>query len=213
MDRFTDLVFCSTDIYVVVVTDMEFTGVGGTDFTSTRRVKKVKFFPLTPVSEKDTPRRTQAVGMILENNSFYFSTISDEDLSTPLSIQQSRRNSPKPTFFDLPDSFAAERLPTRHPASDLSCTPDFVFNLLLLSPLLELRQQLKPELKTIFDSSLFATPCIQGYVGETEIMLDGEKAVLTVVSRLCWRRTGTRFNCRGINEEGYVANNAEVSSW
>lgn len=36
---------------------------------------------------------------------------------------------------------------------------------------------------------------------------------MRVVSRVCWRRTGTRFNCREIDREGFVTNFAEVSGW
>lgn len=43
---------------------------------------------------------------------------------------------------------------------------------------------------------------------------DGGPVIATVglISRLSWKRAGTRFNARGVDDDGHVANSVEVSS-
>ncbi len=52
---------------------------------------------------------------------------------------------------------------------------------------------------------------IRGYVGVETIKLDHEKYELSVISKLSCQRAGTRFNSRGIDDNGHVANFVEVS--
>jgi synaptojanin len=42
---------------------------------------------------------------------------------------------------------------------------------------------------------------------------DGGPVIATVglISRLSWKRAGTRFNARGVDDDGHVANSVEVS--
>ena len=58
---------------------------------------------------------------------------------------------------------------------------------------------------------------IQGYVGVSTMALpapptDGAPAVasLSLISRLGWKRAGTRFNTRGVDDDGNTANFVEV---
>jgi len=58
---------------------------------------------------------------------------------------------------------------------------------------------------------------IQGYVGVFTMALpappmDGAPtiATLSLISRLGWKRAGTRFNTRGIDDDGNTANFVEV---
>jgi hypothetical protein len=60
---------------------------------------------------------------------------------------------------------------------------------------------------------------IQGYVGTHTIALPAPPtngaptvATLTVISRLGKKRAGTRFNTRGVDDEGNCANFVEVDS-
>lgn len=53
---------------------------------------------------------------------------------------------------------------------------------------------------------------IQGFVSSVVINAPGGQAInLAVVSRLSWRRAGTRFNTRGVDDEGNAAAFVEVS--
>lgn len=56
------------------------------------------------------------------------------------------------------------------------------------------------------DRECFIVSVIQGYVGTYDINLGGESASLSLISRLSSARAGTRFNSRGIDDQGNVAN-------
>jgi hypothetical protein len=45
-----------------------------------------------------------------------------------------------------------------------------------------------------------------------EVIIDGERFDLSVISKLSCQRAGTRFNTRGIDDHGHVANFVEVCS-
>jgi hypothetical protein len=44
-----------------------------------------------------------------------------------------------------------------------------------------------------------------------EVEIGGEKFELSVISKLSCQRAGTRFNTRGIDDHGHVANFVEVT--
>lgn len=44
-----------------------------------------------------------------------------------------------------------------------------------------------------------------------EVEIGGEKFELSVISKLSCQRAGTRFNTRGIDDHGHVANFVEVN--
>ena len=52
---------------------------------------------------------------------------------------------------------------------------------------------------------------IQGSVGMEDVEIGGEKFELSVISKLSCQRAGTRFNTRGIDDHGHVANFVEVT--
>lgn len=53
-------------------------------------------------------------------------------------------------------------------------------------------------------------PLIQGYFKQTSGVLGGIPVQLTLLSRRKWNGAGTRYNARGINDQGYVANFCET---
>lgn len=60
---------------------------------------------------------------------------------------------------------------------------------------------------------------IQGYVGVSTIPLatpptDGRPSIatLSLISRLGWKRAGTRFNTRGVDDDGNTANFVETET-
>ena len=67
-------------------------------------------------------------------------------------------------------------------------------------------------MRDVFDEQAFMVLAIQGYVGVYDISLGGEPAVLSLVSRLGWKRSGTRFNVRGVDDDGGVANFVETET-
>jgi phosphatidylinositol-bisphosphatase len=59
-------------------------------------------------------------------------------------------------------------------------------------------------------SSNWLTPIIQGYVGIAEEEVNGKKLRLILISRRSYKHAGTRFNARGIDENGHAANTVET---
>lgn len=112
-----------------------------------------------------------------------------------------------------------------------------MWNEYIMKSLLDFRERLDPEEKRDLDRCQFlvrTTPShgmnfcslnqryqilvIQGYVGVFTVALpapptNGGPMIGTIglISRLGWKRAGTRFNTRGVDDEGNVANFVEVS--
>ena len=56
-------------------------------------------------------------------------------------------------------------------------------------------------------------PLIKGFVGVVErVSVGGERVTAAVVSRVGCRHAGTRFNARGVNDDGDVANFVETEN-
>lgn len=81
----------------------------------------------------------------------------------------------------------------------------FLWNRYLVAPLVAFRASLGGGMRDVFDRAGFAILAIQGFVGSTKINLGGQPATLSLISRLGWKRAGTRYNVRGIDDEGAVA--------
>lgn len=99
-----------------------------------------------------------------------------------------------------------------------SLDEDFLWNAYMIDPLIKFRSRLSRDERTILDGSRMLTSAIRGFVLTVTISaaaspLRGLKSnypsTLTVLSRLSCRRAGTRFNSRGIDDDGYVANFVE----
>lgn len=61
-----------------------------------------------------------------------------------------------------------------------------------------------------YASKEWICPIIQGYVGTFATELSGVKVEYYLISRRSWKKGGTRYFDRGVNEEGYVANFVET---
>ncbi|KAL8936898.1 MAG: hypothetical protein Q9211_003961 [Gyalolechia sp. 1 TL-2023] len=99
-----------------------------------------------------------------------------------------------------------------------SLDEDFLWNAYMIDPLIQFRSRLSQHEKVTLDDSRMLTSAIRGFVFTVTITaasspLKGLKSnypsSLTVLSRLSCRRAGTRFNSRGIDDDGYVANFVE----
>ncbi len=67
--------------------------------------------------------------------------------------------------------------------------------------------------KKFFESKVdqgWSVVCIFGYVNIANIMVGDENTTFTLISRRSVRNAGTRYNARGINEAGHVANFVET---
>lgn len=87
----------------------------------------------------------------------------------------------------------------------------------MISPLVQFRSRLMPQEQAALDKSRILTSAIRGFCKTMTIPQSGSPlkgntgraSLLTLISRLSCRRAGTRFNARGIDDDGHVANFVE----
>ncbi|KAJ5974043.1 hypothetical protein N7481_011253 [Penicillium waksmanii] len=105
-----------------------------------------------------------------------------------------------------------------------SLDEDMLWNSYMINPLLLFRSHLPPSEKAQLDASQLLTCVIRGYASTLKIpatvpilpqIRSKFPSFLTIISRQSSRRAGTRFNSRGIDDDGNVANfvETEVTLW
>ena len=91
----------------------------------------------------------------------------------------------------------------------------------MINPLVQFRSRLLPHERDSLDSSRILTSAIRGFCRSMTIPQSsaplrdkstGLPSYLTIISRLSCRRAGTRFNSRGIDDDGNVANFVETET-
>lgn len=96
-----------------------------------------------------------------------------------------------------------------------------LWNSYMINPLLSFRSRLSEKDRAALDHSSLLTSVIRGYAGTLTIPTSANPmrmtkssypATLTVISRLSSRRAGTRFNARGVDDDGNVANFVETET-
>ncbi|EFY93299.1 Inositol-1,4,5-trisphosphate 5-phosphatase 1 [Metarhizium acridum] len=134
---------------------------------------------------------------LLSNGSFYYST--DFDVTNRL-----QDRSINPNSFDI-DNF----------------DDTYLWNSFMIRPLVEFRSRLMPPEREALDSSRILTSAIRGFCSTVTIPQrasplreprNGMPSYMSLISRLSCRRAGTRFNSRGIDDDGYVANFVETET-
>lgn len=140
------------------------------------------------------------IAKILRSGTFYFSAGERSfDLSTRLEARLARvRASAKGKGAARADVGADED-------EALDVDERFLWNRFLVAPLLSFRASLPAPMREVLDLSSFCILAIQGFVGVHDINLAGQPATISLISRLGWKRAGTRYNVRGIDDEGGVA--------
>lgn len=131
---------------------------------------------------------------LLSNGTFYYST--DFDLTNRLQAR-----TVDPASFDID-----------------SLDESFLWNQYMIGPLVQFRSRLAAQQREALDASKLLTSVIRGFVSTVTIPRDGAPCSksrvgppsdLTLISRLSCKRAGTRFNSRGIDDDGNVANFVE----
>ncbi|KAL7802370.1 SacI homology domain-containing protein [Trichoderma aethiopicum] len=134
---------------------------------------------------------------LLSNGSFYYST--DFDLTNR--VQDRPINS---------DSFEIDNF-----------DDTYLWNSFMISPLVQFRSRLMASEREALDASRILTSAIRGFCKTMTIpqsasplkaARSGMPSFLTLVSRLSCRRAGTRFNARGMDDNGNVANFVETET-
>ncbi|BGP22785.1 inositolor phosphatidylinositol phosphatase [Rhodotorula toruloides] len=156
----------------------------------------------------------QGIRKILSNSSFYFSSGADAfDLSTRLQARLEKAPQGK-AAPEAADRGSGDDEPSLdgYDAAEIDHDARFLWNTYLVAPILSFRSSLPLNLREEFDRQGFMVLAIQGYAGTYDVTLGGESAVLSLVSRLGWKRSGTRFNVRGVDDDGSVANFVETET-
>ncbi|KDQ64344.1 hypothetical protein JAAARDRAFT_27972 [Jaapia argillacea MUCL 33604] len=136
---------------------------------------------------------------ILSSGSFYYALEPQWDLSSRLSERLAR---------DV------------NTAKDIGTFDDrFVWNEYIVRSLMDFRDRLDPQEREDLDRCQFIVLVIQGYVGVYTMALPAPPtngsptvATLTLTSRLGYKRAGTRFNTRGVDDDGNTANFVETET-
>lgn len=122
--------------------------------------------------------------------------------------------------FDLTKRLQERPADTSTVAID-SLDGGFLWNAYMIQPLVEFRSRLSEKEKTALDRSGILTSAIRGFAATVAVpasnsparsRADGFPSNLTLISRLSSRRAGTRFNARGIDDDGAVANFVETET-
>ncbi|KAI9777652.1 MAG: inositol polyphosphate 5-phosphatase [Peltula sp. TS41687] len=135
-----------------------------------------------------------ALKKLLSGGSFYYS--SDFDLTNRLQDRSTHN------VFDTLDD-------------------EFLWNSYMIKPLMGFRARLQDHEREALDASRILTSAIRGFALSIIIPMtispirhsdSGLPSILTLISRLSCRRAGTRFNARGIDDDGNVANFVETET-
>ncbi|KAK6461005.1 inositol-1,4,5-triphosphate 5-phosphatase [Scheffersomyces coipomensis] len=131
---------------------------------------------------------------LLSNGSFYYSN--DFDLTSTLQnrgIVNNNLNSNKPQVSrSIIDHYQTE----------------YMWNSFLMDDLLKFRKNLDQYSQEIVDQNKFLVSVIRGFA--KTIQLNSYHDSITLVSKQSWKRAGTRYNARGIDDDGNVANSVET---
>ncbi|ORZ20512.1 SacI homology domain-domain-containing protein [Absidia repens] len=120
------------------------------------------------------------------------------------------------SFYFTPDFDLTKTVQSRTPSASTmsahSFDDHFLWNKFLISGLLDFRNKLDRRKQIDLDRGGFLVFAIRGYVGIETIIEGNEKYELSTVSKLSCKRAGTRFNSRGIDDNGHVANFVETET-
>ncbi|KAI9812660.1 MAG: inositol polyphosphate 5-phosphatase [Thelocarpon impressellum] len=155
-----------------------------------------------PIDEEDLPRDGYehpclALKKLLSGGTFYYST--DFDLTNRLQDRTAES-----AVFDID-----------------TLDEGFLWNSYMIAPLVKFRSHLSSPEREALDSSRILTSAIRGFALTITIpaptspardVRSGLPSTLTLISRLSCRRAGTRFNARGIDDDGNVANFVETET-
>jgi hypothetical protein len=114
-----------------------------------------------------------------------------------------------------------ERGPDAATVSIDSLDAGFLWNSYMIQPLVDFRSRLAPREKQALDQSGILTSAIRGFALTVTVptssspvrsQRSGLPSSMTLISRLSCRRAGTRFNARGMDDDGNVANFVETET-
>ena len=170
---------------------------------SVSRIHAVQFFCVNNPRWDYTPNA--------QNDGKYEAAANEIELEHPCApLQKLLSNG---SFYFSADSDLTNRIQNRSAESRVDIDhfdEGFLWNRYMIQQLITFRSQLRETERVILDECRFLTSAIRGYVQSIDTTLAGMSASLTIISRLSCRRAGTRFNARGLDDDGNVANFVET---
>lgn len=149
--------------------------------------------------EASSAHPCQDLKKLLSNGSFYYSN--DFDLT---SLLQSRGiNSSKLNHEANNDLNASKKsINLEH------YQQQYMWNSFMMEELIKFRSNLDEYAQELLNDNKFLTTVIRGFAKTVTFSSSG--AAITIVSKQSWKRAGTRFLARGIDDNGNVANFVET---
>ena len=112
--------------------------------------------------------------------------------------------------FDLTSTLQNRGFKNMDSINDDTIEEEYMWNSFLMEEIIAYRDRLDSQTKKILDHEGFLTTVIRGFAETFITYIKRLKISLTVISKQSWKRAGTRFNARGIDDEGNVANFVET---
>lgn len=116
------------------------------------------------------------------------------------------------TDFDLTSTLQGRGVETSQRLSLDRFHMDYMWNAFMMKEIIHFRNNLDDEPKQALDENRFLTTVIRGFAQSVRAVIGAKTALLTVISKQSWKRTGTRFNVRGVDDNGNVANFVETET-
>lgn len=134
-----------------------------------------------------------SIRKLLSNGSFYYS--SNFDVATVLQYRGGSGISKPGLALDMADR-------------------SFMWNNFMIEGLINFRSRLSDAQRQELDDCHFLTTAIRGFAESKDVRISGMErpSTLTIISRQSWRRAGTRYNARGVDDQGNVANFVETET-
>ena len=108
--------------------------------------------------------------------------------------------------FDLTSTLQSRGINIKQRLSMDQYHTDYMWNDFMMNGIINFRNNLTQSDKLSLDNNHFLTTVIRGFA-ET---LSSNNYQITIISKQSWKRAGTRFNVRGVDDDGNVANYVET---
>ncbi|TPX16651.1 uncharacterized protein E0L32_003592 [Thyridium curvatum] len=188
------------------------------------RILTVEFFCLN-TNAYDDVLSVDPWDVNADASSAYSQGLSRRDVGIEHPCQELQKLLSNGTFYYSTDFDLTNRMqdrPVDSAAFDIdNFDESFLWNSYMIQPLVQFRSRLQPPEREVLDASRILTSAIRGFcltmaIPQSSAPLrstrSGMPSYLTVISRLSCRRAGTRFNSRGIDDDGNVANFVETET-
>lgn len=116
------------------------------------------------------------------------------------------------TDFDLTSTLQGRGVGISQGMSMDSFHMDYMWNSFMMEGIITFKNNLDDREKKVLDSDHFLTTVIRGFAESSDTTMGHKKARITVISKQSWKRAGTRFNVRGVDDDGNVANFVETET-